>query len=519
MSAILTTRPSSPWMATGSLIAALVIGVLLLHYPTVSVMVEIWSRSDTFAHCFLVPPIALWLIWRQRAEIAAQPPAPVPWMLIPMAGVGLLWMLGNLASTNAVSQFALVLLVVLLVPTLAGFRATKAMLFPLGFLFFSVPVGEFLLPSLMSATADFTVTALRLTGIPVFREGNQFVIPSGNWSVVEACSGVRYLIASLMVGLLFAYLNYRSLSRRWIFAGVALVVPILANWLRAYFIVLLGHYSDNKLAAGADHLIYGWVFFGIVISLMFMIGSRWSEPDLDPSAVSSAPSRPLKAIGSGSMRWGVPVTAVAVLLIPVLVLQELVSREDITPPRLGEPSIRTGVWTVSGAAPVWTPAFVNPSATINRVYVADGRFVGLYLGYYRQQVAGGKLVSSKNALVGSNDKEWIAIDTGSRRIALTSGGEVEVRTVRMRRPPASSDPTSMVVWQTYWVNGRYTTGDAAAKAWGAVYRLLGRGDDGAVVVAHAIEGEPGSADALLESFVRDGLDAIDAQLRKTRDDR
>ena len=56
-----------------------------------------------------------------------------------------------------------------------------------------MPFGEFALPQMMEWTANFTVLALRLSGIPVFREGLQFVIPSGNWSVVEACSGVRYL--------------------------------------------------------------------------------------------------------------------------------------------------------------------------------------------------------------------------------------------------------------------------------------------------------------------------------------
>ena len=70
---------------------------------------------------------------------------------------------------------------------------------------------------------------------------------------------------------MFAYLNYHSLKRRLIFLAVAVAVPIVANWLRAYLIVLLGHVSGNKLAAGADHLIYGWVFFGIVIAIMFAI--------------------------------------------------------------------------------------------------------------------------------------------------------------------------------------------------------------------------------------------------------
>ena len=125
-----------------------------------------------------------------------------------------------------------------------------------------MPFGEFLLPVLMEYTANFTVTALRLSGIPVYREGLQFVIPSGSWSVVEACSGVRYLIASFMIGTLFAYLNYRSTRRRLVFMGVSIVVPILANWLRAYMIVMLGHLSGNTIAVGVDHLIYGWLFFG-----------------------------------------------------------------------------------------------------------------------------------------------------------------------------------------------------------------------------------------------------------------
>ena len=97
--------------------------------------------------------------------------------------------------------------------------------------------------------------------------------------MVEACSGVRYLIASVMVGTLFAYLTYQSLARRIAFVAVSFLVPVLANWLRAYMIVMLGHLSGNKLAVGVDHLIYGWVFFGVVMLLMFWIGARWREDE------------------------------------------------------------------------------------------------------------------------------------------------------------------------------------------------------------------------------------------------
>ena len=189
--AALNARPAMPWqqLAPGLLLIA---AVLLLFRETATAMVDIWTRSDTFAHAFLVPPIVIWMIWRRRDRLAQIPRAPMPVLLLPIAGACLLWLLGELASVNAATQLSLVVLIVLTVPAVFGWAVARELTFPLLFLFFSVPVGEFMVPLMMEWTADFTVKALQVTGIPVYREGLQFVIPTGNWSVVEACSGVRY---------------------------------------------------------------------------------------------------------------------------------------------------------------------------------------------------------------------------------------------------------------------------------------------------------------------------------------
>ena len=253
----ITARLRPATQSTGLAIALLVIATLWLYRDTALGLVTLWGQSETFAHGYFVPVIVLWLLWRQRAALKAAAPSmkPAPSALLAVAAVAAVWLVGDVAAVNPASQFALVGLIVLSVPALAGWRAASVVAFPLAFLFFAVPFGEFLLPWLMARTADFTVLALRASGIPVYRDGLQFVIPSGTWSVVEACSGVRYLIASLMVGALFAYLNYRSMRRRWLFMLVALAVPIVANWLRAYMIVMIGHLSSNRLAVGVDHLI------------------------------------------------------------------------------------------------------------------------------------------------------------------------------------------------------------------------------------------------------------------------
>ena len=265
------------WRKTLLLLLLTIAWVLFWYWDTALAMVAISARSDTYAHAFIVPPISLWLIWRRRNDLARLRPEPTHWFILPLGVITLLWLMGELTAVNALTQFALVATLILAIASILGTRISNQIAFPLAFLLFSVPVGDFMLPRLMEWTAWFTVLALRASGIPVYQEGFQFVIPTGNWSVVDACSGVRYIIASVTVGTIFAYLNYVTLRRRLAFIAVSFIVPVVANWLRAYMIVMIGHLSGNKLAAGVDHLIYGWVFFGIVIITMFAIGAKWSK--------------------------------------------------------------------------------------------------------------------------------------------------------------------------------------------------------------------------------------------------
>jgi exosortase A len=268
---------SPSWPVAFSAVMAAIIGTLALYWSTAASMWSIWMRADTYAHCFIVPLVAVWLVWRDRAHLKAVSPQPALSVVFAFAIAGFAWLLGVLSSVNALSQFAFMAMIVLTVPVVLGTRVAGLMMFPLCFLLFAVPFGDFLLPQLMDWTAEFTIRALRVTGVPVYREGLNFSLPSGNWSVVEACSGVRYLIASVMAGTLYAYLTYQSNARRFMFVVVAALVPIVANWLRAYMIVLIGHLSSGKLAAGVDHLIYGWLFFGVVMVTMYWIGSHWHE--------------------------------------------------------------------------------------------------------------------------------------------------------------------------------------------------------------------------------------------------
>ena len=517
MSATLSLPTLSPgaWrrLAPGLLLMA---ALLLLFRETATAMVGIWIRSETFAHAFLVPPIVVWLVWRRREVLAGLPLRPSPWVLLPMAGLCAFWLLGEMASVNAATQFALVALIVLSVPLVFGWTVTRALAFPLLFLFFAVPVGEFMVPYMMDWTAEFAIAAVRLSGIPVYREGLSFIIPSGSWSVVEACSGVRYLIASFMVGTLFAYLNYRSWVRRGVFMAVALLLPVLANWLRAYMIVMIGHLSDNKLAAGVDHILYGWVFFGVVIGAMFMVGARWSEADAqsDAAAAPSAPSARTVATGPALSPWLASAGAVLLLLGVQAAVWKLQHPAEDAPPRLQLAARSAGGWAESPRAITeWKPHYLNPVQALSRSYREGQSEVGVWVSYYRHQSPERKLVTSSNALVeAESDSIWAQVSSGSTTLQL--GGQAQVvrtATLRGSAEVGSTQAQRLRVWQVYWIGGRLISSDARARLQLALNRLSGRGDDGAAIFFATPLSSPeavAAADETLRRFVATELPAL-----------
>lgn len=480
-------------------------------------MAMIWSRSETFMHGFLVMPIVLWLVWRQRLAVTARMPEPAFSAFLLVAFAGLAWALGELAFANSLTQLAFVALLVLAVPCVLGRSIARVIMFPLGFLFFSVPLGEFLLPQLMEWTAKFTVIGLRLSGVPVYREGLNFVIPSGHWSVVEACSGVRYLIASLTVGSIFAYLNYRSGKRRALFVLVSVLVPLLANWVRAYMIVMLGHLSGNKIAIGIDHLIYGWVFFGVVILLMFVVGAHWAEPvqavlSVEPEMFATTPTATVGRL------WSVTaILAVLVALPPVAlwVVKQDSSRAFVP---FTEPAAIGSRWKITRASALdFKPAFQNSSAQIHANYVFQGQTVGLYVGFYRRQDYQHKLVASDNVLVASQDPRWALISSGEKVIAFGNDRHAVYTSEFRGAPLTESDlDRNLLVWKVYWVNGTVTASDYLAKIYGAVDRLMGRGDDSAVIIVYTPKGMNGEGEARLGSFLSDGYATVNAILLKAR---
>ena len=509
-------RPAQADLKTGhqhALAAAGVVSlaIMLLYWDTVLSVVSIWHRSGTYAHCVLVPPIVAWLIWRQRGALSNV--EVQPWVA-PILGVtlaGSIWLAATMAGVLGVSQFAVLFMLELAVIAIVGLPITQQLLFPLAFAFFAVPAGEIFVPTMVDWTANFTIEALRLTGIPVYREGNSFIIPSGRWSVVEACSGVRYLIASFMGGTLFAYLTYRSLTRRLLFIAASVLLPIVANWLRAYMIVMLGHLTNNRVAAGVDHLIYGWILFGAIILLLFWAGSHWREagPTHD-MAQARAPAWHSTVRPHFAKLWSVAALSIGVAALwPSLesALERGVSDRE---PRL-LPIVGIDGWKNSQLALAdWKPHYSGARAALDQTFEANGRAVGLIVAYYLAQAQGHELISSDNTLVPSRGR-WVEGASGRRELTW-NGRQISVATAEL-----TDGTTRLSVRYWFWVNGRVTTNSLVTKLWLAYAKLTRQADDSALVLVYAPKSDLASnTDAALEDFTATMSPAISQALEQAR---
>jgi exosortase/archaeosortase family protein len=123
-------------------------------------------------------------------------------------------------------------------------------------------------------------------------------IPEGSFYVAEACAGLRFLIASVAFGVLFAVTMFRSPLRRVLFIAAACIIPVIANGFRGLGIVVLGHVLGSAQAAEADHILYGWLFFTIVLVLLALTGWPFRDDGVvvAPARAGSV-SRPSRPVG------------------------------------------------------------------------------------------------------------------------------------------------------------------------------------------------------------------------------
>jgi exosortase A len=236
-------------------------------------MANQWWNISTYNHVLLVPPILIWLVRLRWPELRTmRPQACWPPFLWFAAGL-LAWASGAAAGVNTVGQLGAVMLLQGATIVVLGPKVAAGLLFPLAYMFFLVPFGGEIIPALQAITAHIAVGLTHLSGVPASLSGVFIDTPVGRFEVAEACSGVKFLIAMIALGTLVAHMGFRSARRRALFMTACVVVPVLANGARAWGTIYVAQSRGVEFAAGFDHIVYGWVFFGLVMA--GLLGAAW----------------------------------------------------------------------------------------------------------------------------------------------------------------------------------------------------------------------------------------------------
>ena len=393
------------------LVAAALAGaaILALFARDAADIVGIWWNDSTYNYCLLIVPIIAWLVWQRLPELRQLVPAAW-WPGLAVVGVGALgWLLGEASGVDFARQLGLLFMVEGAILACLGKAVARALAFPLFYALFLVPFGEEIVPFMQTVTARIAAVLLALSNVPAHLEGIFITTSAGYFEVAEACAGVKFLIAMAAFGALVANLCYRSWRRRLVFLAMAMVVPVFANGVRAWGTIYIAQLTSVDFAAGFDHVVYGFIFFAIVIALILGIGWRFfdrgvDDPWFDPRVIQPKPPR------------GAPLPLVMAAMVGLVVAAPAWSAlvgaagARALPERTALPEIPG--WQRVPRAPgiPWRPHFAGADRLVVGHYRdSRGRIVDLAVAVFTRQSEGRELVGFGQGAAAPNGRwAWTA---------------------------------------------------------------------------------------------------------------
>jgi exosortase A len=465
--------PRGTW-AWATIGLALVAGTAaLIHTNALLAAATTWVRSPTYGYGMLVPPVVAVLLWQRRRAVRQVAPQPWPFGLVLLGTAALVATAGRAVSVLVVEQLAFVAILQAAALTILGPAVVRRIAFPLLYLYLAVPIGDGLIAPLQAFTAWFVAGLLDGLGVPVRLDGLLIHIPGATFHVAEACAGLRFLLASVALGVLLAELLFRDWWHRLAFVLAAIALPVLGNGLRAAGLVLIAYQSDLDLAIGVDHLTYGYVFTALLLAGLVGLAAMLGEAR---RFVDGAALPPVQV-----PRARIAATAAAALLVTTL--PALAARpggnacavKDVALPEIDAP------WTLVQGDAAWRPGAANPDAEIRQRYRSGDLSVDLYVGWYCAQREGAEAVTQNHRLTG--ERAWTV--RGRGQVRLGDGA----RDWPAQRLDLRSGTRGRLAFVWYWVAGRFTANPLHAKLLQAKASLFGGPDAAAVVVASSPYGD------------------------------
>ena len=471
---------------------------IYFYRETLLALVRIWSdwTNENYSHGFLILGVSVFLIWRQRERLTNSGFKPDFLALAPAVFFSLVWFVSLVGGVQMINVTVPAFLLFSLSWLVFGRAAAKTLLMPIGYLLFAMPVWEPLIPILQHTTAVVTYRVLTVLNVSSLLEGNNIYIPEGIFIVEESCSGIRYLNASLALGVLYAFLNYRSRIKQALCMLAAFIVPVLANWLRVSIVVYLGHASNMQNTLVHNHINFGWYLYGGIILPLCWLGMRYAD-SVTPGYSRISPQRRSAADWHPGYPWFAAAIAAALSISSGPLLYQWV---DYRTGKLPEIIMSVVPASAPFTGPVessdsWRPRYTGASRDITRVYQFGDARIFLYSACYRGlQVQGNEMINTLNSVVG--DDYWRKVTSGMADVRINDN-PVKVIETLMESP----DGRKRIIWHWYHVAGHDLTNRYMVKLLEAFDILVEQAGSSVIALSTDYQTEPDEGRSSLLRFL------------------
>ncbi len=405
-----------------------------------------WEKED-FNYCYLIPFVVIYFIWEKRDSLTAIPSRISPWGLAPVClGLMLFW-LGELGGEYFTLYISFWLVVVGIIWMHIGWEKVKVIWFAIVMM-----LGMFPLPDIINVRLTFGlklisskigVVMLHLYGMSAYREGNVIDLGFTQLQVVEACSGLRYVMPLLVLSLILAYWYKAHIWKRLVLVVSSVPIAIFVNSFRIAATGVLYSFWGASVAEGFFHGFSGWLIFMFTIPVLLV--EMWILGKLPPrramdgvcsagtgGAVGDDPDhsgdKPQAAPGiKAGLTQPVFLVGVALLALTFVLSKGIDFRERIPiKTSFKEFPARIGDW--SGSRQQMEQQFVDVLHFSDYVMMdytnPQDRVINFYSAYYESQRKGEATHSPETCLPGSG---WIFREAGTATVPVGPGKSLSVK--------------------------------------------------------------------------------------------
>lgn len=273
-----------PVVTVGQLLA-LAAAVAVLYSQVFTDLAGQWTADENYSHGFVIPLISGYLVWERRRALSECRTQGSPWGYAVLLLALCLLIVGQAATFGYPVRLSFIVVLAGLTLYFAGTQVLRILAFPLAYLLFMIPLPAPVLTKvalpLQLFAARVATSVLDMLNVPVFREGNIIDLAATRLDVVEACSGIRSLIALLALATIFAYFTQRTWRSRLALTLSAIPIAVVANAARVALTGLLTQTVGLAAAMGFYHEFSGLLIFAVAFGLMVATGLVMSrvEPE------------------------------------------------------------------------------------------------------------------------------------------------------------------------------------------------------------------------------------------------